>query len=435
MQILGVIGTHINSQTKESQGVRLLGRLTIPQELRNDLLPKLKEYLGVDELVYLATCNRVEFVFSAEESVSITDVRNRILDFFFRDNPGISFSPNDFYAKSGIHAGRHLFSVASALDSLVIGEAQILGQIKDAYFFACENNLVGEQLTAIFQRVFKVAKKVRTETELGKKSVSMVSLATSLIQNIIADEGNIPVALIGVGEMTRKMAKYLIGRGITNITVVNRTEDKATALAKELNATGMSLDAFLTTPPAVRIVCTSTGSPEPLFTDDSVAELARVNSKLLFIDLAIPCDVEIEKSVENGLEIYNIDDLKKISDKNRRQRFRDVDKANAIISNEIDQYRRCIVESELKPVFNLSYQEAREYADDGLERLFAKYLGHIDDKDRAQISRFVEKLVGYTTFLPARTLADRIAKSPNGTPQGLSQFSDEEQVRSFRKGA
>lgn len=435
MQVLGIIGTHINSQTKESQGVRLLGRLTISQENRDELLPKLKDYIGVDELVYLATCNRVEFVFSADETVSVTDIRNRILDFFFRDNPRISFSPNDFYAKSGIQAGRHLFSVASALDSLVIGEAQILGQIKDAYFSASENGLAGDQLASIFQRVFKVAKKVRTETSLGKKSVSMVSLATSLIQKVVADEGDIPVALIGVGEMTRKMATYLTGRGITNIIIVNRTEFKAVALADEFGGSGMSLDSFLTMTPDVRIICTSTGSPNPIFTDESVRGLMQHNDKLLFIDLAIPCDVEIEKTVENGLEIYNIDDLKKISDKNRRQRFRDVDKAHAIISNEIDQYRRRIVESELKPVFNLSYQEAREYADDGLERLFSKSLAHIDDKDRKQISRFVEKLVGYTTYLPAHTLADRIAKSTRRSPEGMLKFSDEEQVRSFRKGA
>lgn len=435
MQVLGVIGTHINSQTKESQGVRLLGRLTIPQESRSEILPEIKEFLGVDELVYLATCNRVEFVFSADESVSTTSVRNRILDYFFRENPGISFSPNDFYTKSGINAGRHLFSVASALDSLVIGEAQILGQIKDAYFAACENGLAGEQMASIFQRVFKVAKKVRTETELGKKSVSMVSLATSLIQDVIFDEGNIPVALIGVGEMSRKMARFLTGRGITDIVFVNRTEEKAAPLAEEFSGTTCALDTFLASPPCVRIICTSTGSPEPLFTDDSIRELVRANSRLLFIDLAIPCDVEIEKSVENGLEIYNIDDLKKISDKNRRQRFRDVDKARAIIAEEINQYRRRIVESELKPVFNLSYQEAREYADGGLDRLFAKSLAHIDDKDKKQISRFVEKLVGFTTFLPARSLAERIAQSPHRNPEGMSRFTDDEEVRSFRKGA
>ncbi len=437
MQFLGVVGTHINSQSKESQGVRLLGRLTIQHDHRAETLAQIREYTSIDELVYLATCNRVEFIFSAEDSLSALDVRNKILDFFFKDDKSISFSPNDFYVKSGLQAGRHLFSVASAIDSLVVGEAQILGQVKEAYFSACENELAGDQLASIFQRVFKVAKKVRTQTELGKKSVSMVSLATAHIQQVIASEGSIPVALVGVGNMSRKMARYLTDKGISDITFVNRTKDKADVLASEFSGQSLGLEDFLSNPPDVRIICTSTGSPTPIFTDSSIRPFLQSKNGLMIIDLAIPCDVEIEKSIDNRLEIYNIDDLKEISDKNRRQRFRDVDKARAIISDEVDRYRQRIVESELKPVFNLSYQEAREYAESGLNRLFNKSLAHVGESEKQHISRFVDKLVGYATFLPARTLANRIAESSSKRqdPEGMYRLNDDESERSFRKGA
>ncbi|MCK5125816.1 MAG: glutamyl-tRNA reductase [candidate division Zixibacteria bacterium] len=437
MQFLGVVGTHINSQSKESQGVRLLGRLTIPKEKRPEVLTQIKELTGVDELVYLATCNRIEFIFSADEALTAIEIRNKILDFFFRDNGSISFSPNDFYVKAGLEAGRHLFSVASAIDSLVVGEAQILGQVKEAYFDACENDLAGKQLALVFQRVFKVAKKVRTRTELGKKSVSMVSLATAHIQQVIKEEGHIPVAIIGVGPMSRKMARYLSDKGISDIVFVNRTKEKADMLAEEFSGSSMALEDFLQNPPAVRIICTSTGSPTPIFTDVTMSSFLRASKQLMIIDLAIPCDVEIKKPIENRLEIYNIDDLKKISDKNRRQRFRDVDKARAIISDEVDRYHQRIIESELKPVFDLSYQEAREYARNGLNSMFTKTLVHIDRSDKEQISRFIEKLVGYATFLPARTLANRIAESniKQRDPEGMYRQDDEDCTRTFRKGA
>ena len=436
MNYLGVIGTHISIQTKGSQSIRLLGRMTIAHESRLATLRELKTRLGVDELVYLATCNRVEFIFSVDDSLVIKDIRNRILDFFFRENPDISFSPNDFYSHSGLEAGRHLFSVASAIDSLVVGEAQILGQVKDAYSFACENDLAGDKLASVFQRIFRVAKKVRTETDLGKRSVSMVSLAATLIQQVIVAEGDIPVSLVGVGEMTRKMAKYLRDKGIRDITFVNRTVEKAEKLASEFDGAFLGLDEFLSRPPQTRIICSATSSADPIFTEDSIEPLMSGNPRLLIIDLAIPCDVEIKKPVDNSLEIYNIADLKKISEQNRRQRFRDVDKARAIISDEVIRYHQTVVESELKPVFDISYQEAKSYAQRGLDQLFTKSLSHLSDGDKDKISHLVEKLVGYTTFLPARTLANRVAVANEGADAEATFGTDnQEDMRTFRKGA
>lgn len=448
MEKLGIIGVNIRSQN-----LKLLEHLTIDPSERISRLEELKTFAGLSELVYLATCNRVEFIFIRSGRGQSNDIRNRILDFFFRDENCIPFSPNDFYVKSGFDAARHLFEVASALDSLVVGEAQILGQIKDAYAYAGENKLIDKMLPRVFRHVFKVAKKVRTETDLGKRSVSMVSLVTSTIGQVIQAEGDVPVALIGVGEMTRKLAKFLIGRKIKNIIFVNRTHAKAVELMELYGGQAMSLDDFLTASPKARIVCTATSSTSPIFTTESIKELQAVNPQILFIDLALPRDVDVENNVENGIEIRNISDLKHIAEQNRRERFRDVDKAREIVSREVIRYRKETIEEQLRPVFNQSREQSHEFAASGLNRLFDTQLSHLESSDREAISRWVDKMVNYVTYQPARSIADRMVESESLDPinrdaclpgtQSLQQPAvdssagncDDEQIRLFRKGA
>jgi glutamyl-tRNA reductase len=433
MESLGIVGVSIHSQN-----LNLLEQLTIAPEDRASKLSALKHAADLSELVYLATCNRVEFVFTAANGVQITDVRNRILDFFFQGNKDVAFSPDDFSTKSGLEAVRYIFTVASALDSLVIGEAQILGQMKEAFANAIDNNLAGDKLSRIFQHAFKVAKKVRTDTDLGKKSVSMISLVTSLIGEVIQAEGNVPVALIGVGEMTNKLARFLVDRHDTHLLFVNRTVEKAEKLAALYGGQAMALETFLTEPPQVRIIASATSSPEAIFTAETTRNLIETNGRMLFIDLAIPRDVVLEKDVEKGIEIYNISDLKQISEQNRRQRFRDVDKAHEIVTGEVVSYHKGKIEEELRPVFSLSYEESKEFADKGLARLFETRLEHLSAEDRAIINHWVDKLVSYASFLPARAMAERIASQVGSdaraeeTPANLVQHRH---WKALRKGA
>ncbi|MFH1698995.1 MAG: glutamyl-tRNA reductase [Candidatus Zixiibacteriota bacterium] len=440
MQFIGVVGVSVCNQGCGSHSVKLMGELTIDTETRVEKLKKLKKLAGIDELVYLATCNRVEFIFTATNSTGVNAVRNKILDFFFQNKDSQSISPNDLYCKFGLESVRHLFSVASAINSLVIGEAQILGQVKDAYFYALENDLVGDGLGRIFQQAFRVAKKIRTETEMGKKSVSMVSLVTSLIKDVVEKEGKVPVALIGVGEMSHKLADFLTKNDVSDLVFVNRTVNNTQPFVEKYGGRAISLNDFLNSPPDVRIICTATSSPDPIFTRSSTENLLAQDKDLLLIDLAIPCDVddELENSVDNRLKIYNIPALKTISEQNRKQRFRDVDKARAIISAEVVRYHQSLIENELKPVFSVSYQQAKEYADKGLESLFNKNLSHLEESDRKRIAHLVNKLVSYSTFLPARTMADRIS-SRNNSDTGAElmsiRYGQLVQVEAFRKGA
>ncbi len=404
MENLGIIGVNMFSPNPG-----LLQNLTIPVDDRAEQVPLLKKVAGVDEFVYLATCNRVEFVYWASDGTKHAAIRNRILDFFFRTQPGVQFEPNDFYLKSGSAAVNHLFEVASSVNSLVIGEAQILGQVKASMTTAVELGVVGDNLRKLYARVYRVAKKVRNQTDLGKRSVSMISLVTGLIGQVCEREANVPVALIGVGEMTDKLARHLVERGTADLCFVNRTPEKTAEFVTKYGGVGMSLEQFLESPPPVRIICTATSSPTPIFTDDTLARFTDRNTPFLLIDLAMPPDVAVDKPLPEGSAIYGVLDLRAIADSNRKQRFKDLDKAHEIISTELNRFWKEQITEGLHPVCTGTYEQAHKFAERGLEELFEKTLSHLDKADREALHHWTEKLVRFSSYLPARTIADNIA--------------------------
>jgi len=417
MNNLGIIGVNIASQNLE-----LLERLTIPQDDRASRLFALRTVADLSGLVYIATCNRVEFVFTYTHPNDLTTVRNKILDHFFHGEPRAKFEPNDFFLYHGLEAITHLFTVASALDSVMVGEAQILGQVKNALTFAQENNLVDAHLERVFQAAFRVAKKVRSETELGKGNVSIVGLAGSLIRDFIKTEGLVPVALFGVGEMTRKVAMYLKDQGITEIYFVNRTETKTESLVQQFGGKGVSLEDFLNDPIPVRIICTATSSPAPILTGRELTKLLKKvdYQKILAIDLAIPRDIELsdELASRNHIQLFNMSDIKQLSDSNRRQRFRDVDTAREIIAAEIDRFQQEEVENSLKSLFAESHREAVDLAQKCLDDLFSKHLPNLEDQERKKIEYMLNKVVNFTAYRPVQMMAKKIAaqKTPASTP-------------------
>ncbi|MDD4051268.1 MAG: hypothetical protein PHR28_05140, partial [candidate division Zixibacteria bacterium] len=219
---------------------------------------------------------------------------------------------------------------------------------------------------------------------------------------------------------------------------INRTIEKAEKLAAQYGGKAMSLDTFLAESPQVRIISSATSSPEPIFTTETARKLIERNDRILFIDLAIPRDVALEKDPEAGVDIYNISDLKQISEQNRRQRFRDVDKAHEIVTDEVVSYHKAKIEEELRPAFSLSYEESKEFADKGLARLFETRLEHLSSEDRAIINYWVDKLVSYASFLPARAMAERIASQVGADARAEEtppEFVQHRHWKALRKGA
>lgn len=399
---LGVVGASIHQAP-----VELLSALTLPEDTREASLQELKEAAEFSELVYLATCNRVEFIFQNREARPIHTARNRILDYFFKDRQGVSFAPENFYGHSGIEAARHLFTVAAALDSLVIGEAQVLGQVKEAWSLATEASRAGEGLGPAFRAAFHCAKRVRRETDIGTHKLSMASLASEVIFEFAREVPAPRVALVGAGAMAPKLAEACAEAGAGLLVFVNRTVSKLDSLAGHHRT--MSLDDFRTQPPAVDAVLTATSSPDAIFNREDAETLLRTgdpNRPFLFLDLAIPRDVSEDVADFANVRLWHVGTLRDLAAKNRRERFRAADRARAIVDEEVVRYHDQVVEAMLSPMFGRIHKEAMAFAQAGLESLLSGRLEHLSPQDQESVRYWVlNKLVPGIVHLPLKSLA------------------------------
>jgi len=294
-----------------------------------------------------------------------------------------------------------------------------LGQVKNALTFAQDNGMADPHLERVFHSAFRVAKKIRSETELGRGNISVVGLAGSLIRDFVKNEGRVAAALFGVGEMTRKLAIYLRDQGITEIYFVNRTETKTESLVEEFGGKGISLESFLKDPVPVRIICAATSSPSPILTDRELSELLKRTNhqRILAIDLAIPRDIELSEELasQQHIQLFNMSDIKRLSDSNRRQRFRDVDTARRIIASEIERFDQEEIENSLKSLFAESHREAVDLARKSLDDLFCKHLPNLGDEDRKRIEYMLNKVVDFTAYRPVQMMARKLASEKTTT--------------------
>jgi len=407
-------------------GLELLEALTIPETQRAEQLTGLKKHLDAAELVYVATCNRVEFiVFAPEASHDTADLRNRILDFFFRWEGGvrrIDFEPDNFRLFSGLDAVRHIFDVAASLDSIVIGEAQILGQVKEAHRFCQDNDLCGDLLDRLLAAAYKAAKMVRTDTDLGKKPVSMASLVALRLDQILAESSHATIAIVGSGSMTVKMAEIIRKHHANRLLFVNRTTAKVESMVKKYNGDVVGLDRFLAGLAKADIIISSTASPDPIFDHDHVSRIA-AGRKLYVFDLAIPRDFAAELTDSETLEIWNLEKLNILAQANRRDRFRTVDQASRIIDDQARQYLQKEITQIISPLFDSALDESMAMAREGLANLFNGKLSHLSQKDRDLIFYWSKKVLARACYLPARQLAANIANSDVAPDLRLSYFA------------
>ncbi|HOZ06972.1 MAG TPA: glutamyl-tRNA reductase [candidate division Zixibacteria bacterium] len=401
---LGIIGTSI-----WQQNMRLLETLTIDREGKLDRLVQLKAALGVDELIYLSTCNRVEFIFASRENGSTARVLHRLIDFFFAGGRDISFFPNDFYQYSGRDAVRHLFRTVASLDSLVVGETQITGQFKEAAREATEAGLSGTLLDVLTKEALAVAKRVRTETSLGDGAVSMASLAYSELEAALGDRRERPtVALVGAGAMTSKMARYIAKAGLAELVFVNRTADKAASLAREFGGRGMGLAEFLTTPPPVDAILSATASPAFVFTHEHLEKLSAGRPPVLCIDLAIPQDFSPEFGRDPRAVLVDIPALKTREQRNLRRKFVESSRANEIVGEAVQAFLRNRLEVSMKPILRDSYEQSLELANRALDDFFEKKLCELSREQKEHLRTLVIKLIGHSSFGPARLLSNHL---------------------------
>ncbi len=294
----------------------------------------------IKESLVLSTCNRMEVLFTAEKE---QDARESVIHFISR----FSGIPRDelkpmLYIHHDQEAIRHIFRVASSLDSMIVGEPQILGQVKEAYRIAVDHKSSSVVLNRLMHRTFSLAKKIRTETGIAGSPVSISFAAVELGKKIFGDLTGKGALLIGAGEMAELAATYLLNNKIAEILIANRTFSRAVELAAHFQGRAISLDEIDSQLLKVDIVIASTASPEPIILFDQVKRImkGRKNKPLFFIDIAVPRDVESRVNEISNVFVYDIDDLKGIVDDNKTKRQAEAVKAERMVDEEVIKFSR-----------------------------------------------------------------------------------------------
>ena len=311
-----------------------LSEQRIPEALR-----RLQAEPEVEETAVISTCNRVEFILKFQEGQDGLGALRRFLE----STLGIRYDDyaHCFYVHRDYEAVRHLFRVASGLDSMVVGEPQVLGQVKRAYSLAQEAETCGNVLESIFSRVFYVAKRVRTETHVADSPVSVSSTAVELAEKSFGDLRNKTVMIIGAGQMGELAARHLLAKGASTVLVSNRTHAQAVALAQELNGLAIHFSRIWEGMKHADIVISSTGCPHFIITRDDMQRLMseREGRPLFLIDIAVPRDIDPSVCEVPGCELVNVDGLQHTACENLRERQKAVQAADRIITAETEMFR------------------------------------------------------------------------------------------------
>ncbi len=296
---------------------------------------------GCVEALVLTTCNRVEVYGASETRVSTLDIARCLARTIDKHIPPDS-AP--FYRYEDAQCAQHLFRVASGLDSMVVGETEILGQAKKAYESARKSGAAGPYLHRLFQRAFRVAKQVRTRTEITRGSVSVGSVAVDLAEKIFGDLAGRKVLVLGAGETSERTARALVTRGVTDLRVSNRSLDRARELARLVGGLAIGFDDWREQCREIDILITSTSSETPLLTPENLGPMLRerIDRPLFIIDIAVPRDVDPRVNEMDGVYLYDIDSLQSVAQQSLALRRQQVAAAEAIIAEHVAEFGKLI---------------------------------------------------------------------------------------------
>ena len=390
-----------------------LSHKTAPVELREKVafaptameqpLQALMALPGVVEGLIVSTCNRVELYASCRDC---EDGIIQLRRFLARQHglPSEELEPH-LYHFQGEEAVRHVFRVASSLDSMIIGESQILGQIKSAYGYATEYKTAGLILNRFLHKAFSVAKRVRTETDVASNAVSISFAAVELARKIFGSLQDKSVLLIGAGEMCELAARHFLSAGVASVMVANRTFERAVKLAKEFGGRAIPFDDFPDHLHQVDIVMTSTGAPTFILGPKQVEEVIhqRRNKPMFFIDIAVPRDIDPRVNNLSNVYLYDVDDLQGVVQANLKERQKEARKAEAIIDQEIVQFQRWLDGLEVVPTIVALRHKLETVRLAELEKTLAG-LRHLGEKERGAIEALTTAIVNKILHQPITTL-------------------------------
>jgi glutamyl-tRNA reductase len=339
-------------------------RLAFTEEACAEGLRLLVDGEIVSEGLIFSTCNRVE-VLAATGGESLAEGKERIEDFLSRSRclPHEDFSPH-LYSHADDAAVRHVFRVASSLDSMVVGEPQVLGQVRRAYSLAVEAGTAGRVLNRLVHQAFRVAKRVRTETGIASSAVSISYTAVELGRKVFGNLKDRTVLIVGAGEMAELSAKHLVSAGVSRVLVTNRTEDAARRLASKFNGEAVDFSRLATHLAEADIVICSTGASEYLITPPLAREALemRRNRPAFFIDISVPRNIDPEVGRIPNLFIFDIDDLESVIASNIREREREAERAELIVESEVMQFQQSLRTLDIGPTLGALRDKLQEIA-------------------------------------------------------------------------
>ena len=359
----------------------------------------------IKEAIYLATCNRVEVLANALDTEDAVEKLKAFI--FHHGNLSSDEMARCLYLYFDHEAVRHLFRVASSIDSLVMGEPQILGQVKDAYRTAVEHNATGVMLNKVIHHAFRTAKRVRTETGIASNAVSVSFAAVELAKKIFGNFRGKTILLIGAGEMSELAAKHLINNGVEKIFITNRTYARAIQMANNFHGTAVEFDKLTETLQDVDIIISSTGAPGYVIDVSMIeATLRRRRNRLLFlIDIAVPRDIDPAVGEIDNVYLYNIDNLQDIVDTNLKSRMKEAEKAEIIIDEELLKYMEWFSTLEVVPTI-VSLREKMEGIIRGELAKSGAWMDNLSEEERRNVELLANSIINKVLHGPITGLKE-----------------------------
>ena len=379
--------------THKQIDLKQLGCLVLNDDFLDEKLRLVKEKYDIPELFYLATCNRVEYVFTAEQTLDkkfVTCFLNSLhADCLTKEQLGVLAEDCCFYENE--EALNYLMRVASSLESLVVGEKEILAQVRKAYEACRQKNLTGDYLRMVMTQVVKTAKEVYTYTNIAKNPISVVSLAYRKLRDLKMC-ANSRILIIGAGETNQNIAKYLKKHKYTNFSVFNRTLSKAQSLAKELGGKAYDLDTLKSFEKGFDVIITCTGATEPVITEEIYAILLNGDtSPKVIVDLAIPNDTAPKILIQNKVNFIEITDLKDIAEKNLNERYQELINGESIIEKNLKEFRPVLRQRRVEIAMKQVPEKIKEIKHRAINSVFADDIDTLDHKSRL----ILEKVMSY----------------------------------------
>jgi len=394
--------------------IEIREKLTFPAHRQADALGLLCSGEQVAEAVILSTCNRTEiYAVTASEDDGVDAVIDFMAEYHELDRHELV---RYLYIVRGEAVVKHLFRVVASLDSMVIGEAQILGQVKEAYEHSFDNGACGRAFNRLFRQSFEVGKRVRTETEIGENAVSISYAAVELARKVFDSLEGRTILVLGAGKMSELTAKHLVSNGVKAVLVANRTYERAVELAEKFEGQAIRYDELFDRMSEADIVISSTAAQHYVITRDEVAGTLKSRGRrpLFLIDIAVPRDIDPTVNELSNVFVYDIDDLNGVVESNLEERMREAKRAEAIIEDEISVFLGWLESLEVVPTIAAIRGKADIIREAELEKAM-KRLGGLSDKERQTVEALTCSIVNKMLHGPTARL-----KQAAGTKEGFA---------------